>query len=217
MILAAPGICHVWGRRRRLPRDASSFPRRGHRPRRGEQGESPLSWKTAEGGAGGIAAQAKTDPPLKEGAGQNQNPLPPSRVQGAQPPPGEQGDSPCSQKRRRVGWWDNGAGQASPPAEGGRRPSQNHPSPSAGGRRSLGLLPHPLAKYERLCYSTPMKSATGPLLFLGACRITYGLGANHGKSPRGRGAEGTPRGARPSEEGWGRSECRCRAQALGSR
>ncbi len=34
-----------------------------------------------------------------------------------------------------------------------------------------GLRHTPLAKYERVCYNTPMKSATGPLLFLGACRI----------------------------------------------
>ena len=61
-----------------------------------------------------------------------------------------------------------------------------------------------------------MKSANSPLLFLGACRITYGLGAHHGESPCGRGAEGTPQGARPSEEGWDRSECRCKAQALWS-
>ena len=81
--------------------------------------------------------------------------------------------------------------------------------------RSRGS-PTPIAKYERLCYSTPMKSATGPLLFLGACRITYVLGANHGESPCGRGAEGTTQGARPSEEGWDRSQCRYKAQALWS-
>ena len=33
----------------------------------------------------------------------------PRRVQGAQPPPGVQGESPCFQKRWRVGRWDNGA------------------------------------------------------------------------------------------------------------
>ena len=48
---------------------------------------------------------------------------------------------------------------------------------------------------------------------LGACRITYVLGANHRESPCGRGAEGTTLGARPSEEGWNRSDCRCKAQA----
>ena len=36
-----------------------------------EQGESPLFWKTSVGGAGGKAAQAKTDHSLKEGAGQS--------------------------------------------------------------------------------------------------------------------------------------------------
>ncbi len=35
----------------------------------GGTGGVPLFWKTSEGGAGGIAAQAKTDQPLKEGAG----------------------------------------------------------------------------------------------------------------------------------------------------
>ncbi len=72
----------------------------------------------------------------------------------------------------------------------------------------------PIAKEEQLCYSIPRKWAPGPLLFLGACRITYVLGANHRESPCGRGAEGTPQGARPSEEGWDRSECRCEASSL---
>ncbi len=59
-----------------------------------------------------------------------------------------------------------------------------------------------------------MKWAPGPLLFLGACRITYVLGANHRESPCGRGAEGTPQGARPSEEGWDRSEYRFETSSL---
>ena len=79
---------------------------------------------------------------------------------------------------------------------------------------AMSLLPSPLAKCERLCYSVPMKSAAGPPLFLGACRITSVLGANHGESPCGRGAEGTTQGARPSEEGRGRSECGCEASSL---
>ena len=37
----------------------------------GGTGGVPLFWKTSEGGAGGIAAQAKPDPPLKESAGQS--------------------------------------------------------------------------------------------------------------------------------------------------
>ena len=49
---------------------------------------------------------------------------------------------------------------------------------------------------------------------LGACRITYVLRANHRESPCGRGAEGTPHGARPSEKGWDRSDCRCKAGCL---
>ena len=137
----------------------------GAQPPPGGTGGVPLFSKTSEGGPGGTTAQAKPDPPLKEGAGQTKTIRP--------------------QRRADAGVW--------------------------------GSCHTPLAKYEQLCYSTPMKSATGPLLFLGACRITHVLGANHRVSPCGRGAEGTTRGARPSEEGWDRSECRCRAQALGSR
>ena len=74
----------------------------------------------------------------------------------------------------------------------------------------------PLAKYERVCYDIPMKWATGPLLFLGACRIHSALEANHRESPCGRRAEGTTQGARPSEEAWDRSQCRYKAQALWS-
>ena len=59
----------------------------------------------------------------------------------------------------------------------------------------------------------PMKWAAGPLLFLGACRIHIALEANYRESPCGRGVEGTTQGARPSEDGWDRSECRCKAQA----
>ena len=125
---------------------------RGRSPRRGTGGV-PLFLKTLEGGAGGIAAHAKTRPSV---------PI------------------------------------------GGRTPESETPATP------------PIAKCERVCYSTPMKSATGPLLFLGACRIHLALWANHGESPCGRGAEGTPQGARPSEEGWDRSECRCKAQALWS-
>ena len=55
---------------------------------------------------------------------------------------------------------DSGAGQARPSPQGGRKPQQDRPS---------RLCPHPLAKSERLCYNTPMKSTTGPLLFPGAC------------------------------------------------
>ena len=74
----------------------------------------------------------------------------------------------------------------------------------------------PLAKYEHLCYSIPMKWAAGPLLLLGACRIHTALEAKHRASPCGRRAEGTTQGARPSEEGWDRSQCRYKAQALWS-
>ena len=88
----------------------------------------------------------------------------PSGVQGAQPPPGVQGKSPCTQKRWRVGRRDNGAGQTRPSAEGRRRPQQDHHRP---GRPP----PTPIAKCELLCYSIPNEVGPSPLLFLGACRI----------------------------------------------
>ncbi len=90
---------------------------RGLRPRRGYS-VSPVPINVG-GWAGGTTAQAKPDPPLKEGARQDKSIRP----------------------RRRAG-------------------------PGVRGLRHT-----PLAKYEQVCYSIPMKSATGPLLFLGACRI----------------------------------------------
>ncbi len=83
-------------------------------------------------------------------------------------------------------------------------------------RRNPPSFPILLAKCERVCYSSSMKWAAGPLLFLGACRIHIALEANHRESPCGRRAEGTTQGARPSEEGWDRSQCRYKAQALWS-
>ena len=114
-------------------------------------GGVPLFLKTLEGGAGGIAAQAKPDPSLKDGAGRNKPP--------------------------RLGY----------------------ATPLLQNANGCAIVP-------------PMKWATSPLLFLGACRIHEHC-AHHGESPCGRGAEGTPQGARPSEDGWDRSECRCKAQA----
>ena len=106
---------------------------------------------------------------------------PPSGVQGDSPRRGYS-VSPCSQKRWRVGRWDNGVRHHKPPL--------------------LPLSPSQLllAKEEQLCYSAPMKSAAGPLLLLGACRIHEHCGLT---IENGRGAEGTPQGARPSEEGLG--------------
>ncbi len=111
--------------------------------------------------------------------------------------------------RRRVGRWDNGAGQSRPSADGGRKPQQIHPPRLC----PTPIAKYDIAKYERLCCSTPMKWATGPLLFLGACRIHEHWGLTTENPPCGRSAEGTTQGARPSEEGWDRSECRCKAQA----
>ncbi len=83
-----------------------------------------------------------------------------------------------------------------------RRPSQTlrywraqakpRPSVPIGGRTPESEAPcqPPIAKYEQLCYSTPMKWVLSPLLFLGACRI-HEYCANHRESPCDRGAEGT--------------------------
>ncbi len=69
------------------------FPERGAggaAPAGGTEGV-PLFWKTSEGGAGGIAAQANTDPLLKEGADQNRiirpvpRPAPPTTSLGGAP------------------------------------------------------------------------------------------------------------------------------------
>ena len=117
----------------------------------GGTGGVPLFWKTSEGGAGGMAAQAKPDPPLNQGAGRNKTPRP-------------------------------------------------------------GYATAPLQNTNGCAIVPSMKWATSPLLFLGACRI-HEYCAHHGESPCGRGAEGTPQGARPSEDGWDRSACRCKAQA----
>ena len=77
----------------------------------------PLYPKTLEGGLGGTAVSATTGLSVRPlalarrlGSGskrakvKKQRPLrSPSRVQGAQPPPGVQGESPCTKKRWRVG------------------------------------------------------------------------------------------------------------------
>ena len=163
-------------------------------------------------GAGGCAPTGGTACPPQFRA--KVSPVSQRRVQGTQCSAGRCRGSPPVLEN--VGGWsgrDSGAGQARPSSEGGRRPQQARPPPISAPRLGGSLCHTPLVKSERVCYSTPMKSAPGPLLFLGACRIKYVLGANHGESPCGRGAEGTTQGARPSEEGWDRSNCRCMAQA----
>ncbi len=156
---------------------------------------------------------------------------PPSRVQGAQPPPGVQrvprnaerkphlslkggcreplvpagGNRGCPPVSKNIGGWAGGttahAKPDPPPKEGAgqNKTIRPHQRADAGVRGPCHI---PIAKYEQLCYSGPMKRAAIPLLFLGACRIHEHC-ANHGESPCGRGAEGTTQGARPSEEGWG--------------
>ena len=77
-------------------------------------------------------------------------------------------------------------------------------------------LPPPIAKYERVCYSTPMKSAAGPLLFLGACRIQLALWANHRDSPCGRALREQPKGQDPPRKA-GTEANAASTQALWSR
>ena len=71
-------------------------------------------------------------------------------------PPGVQGESPCLQKRWRVGRWDNGAGQTEPSVEGQRWPQQDHPS----SRRILSLPPYP-AEGEKAAPSIPQAGCRG--------------------------------------------------------
>ena len=54
--------------------------------------------------------------------------------------------------------------------------------------RAEEVAPSPIANSELLCYSTPVKWAPGPPLFLQACRIHLDWGSD---SLCGRGAEGT--------------------------
>ena len=165
-----------------LPLRLGSIPTRqvGKRRRRrfpsGVQGAAPppgvqrvsLYPQTLEGGLGGTAVPAVIsplpNPILRARLGRNSRrsklkndaPIsPPSRVQGAQPPPGVQGESPCTQKRWRVGRWDNGARQTRPSVEGGRRPRQNPRPHQRAGAGVRGPRHTSIAKCERLCYSTP--------------------------------------------------------------
>ena len=210
----------------------------GAQPPPGVQGAFPCfqkRWRVGrwDNGAG------QANPPLKEGASHNKttrptgascpSPVPsgrldaptqdrdrpPSRVQGAQPPPGVQGESPCTHKRWRVGGGTTAQAKPDPSLmEGARQDKTIRPHQRADAGVLAPATP-PIAKYEQLCYSTPMKSATGPLLFLGAAAYVR-TGGFSVDSPRGRGAEGTTQGARPSEEGWDRSECRFDTSSLES-
>ena len=220
---------------------------RGRSPRRGYRGSPPVS-KNVGGWAGGTTAQAKPDPPLKEGAGSaapagatvcppvlenvpgqsgrdsgvraiSPPPIPaPSRVQETQPPPGVQ---------RVPLFWNTSQGRtgriaglraisplsslpkagcrgAAPAGGTGGVPlflktleggaggiaAQAKPDPplkdGAGHNKTLRPGGAPLLQNKNDCaILPPMKQAPGPLLFLGACRITYVLGANHRESPCG--------------------------------
>ena len=201
----------LWGRLGSVPIPRLPSRVQGAQPPPGVQ-RVPLFLKTSEGGAGGIAAQAKPDPPLKEGAGQNK----PTHPQSLPPAAGEASAPPHLQNK-------NFCAMISPGSEPPARFSSSEPAayilhwglttenpPVAGALRE-----HPKGQ------DPPRKVGTGATAvvrhrLLGACRIHIVLGANHGESPCGRGAEGTTLGARPSEEGWDRSECRCKAQALWS-
>ena len=189
----------------------------------GGTGGVPLYLKTLEGGAGGIAAQAKPNPPLKDSAGHNKTirpadascpyprtrrkvrklpPPSPKRGAGGAAPAGGTASPPVSKNVGGRSGRDGGAGQA--------KTIRPHRRADAGVR--VSATP-PLQNTNDCAIVPPMKWATSPLLFLGACRI-HEYCANHGESPCGRGAEGTPQGARPSEDGRDRSDCRCKAQAL---
>ena len=107
---------------------------------------------------------------------------------------------------------DSGAGHARPFPQGGCRPQQGHPVQA----RPRPCQP-PLAKSELVCYNTLMKSATGPLLFLGACRIHEHWGLTMESPPVAGALREQPEGQDPPRKGWGRSQCRCMAQAPWSR
>ena len=80
------------------PKSASGYEEgvQGAQPPPGVQGVSPVSKNV--GGVGRWDNGARQAiPPAAEGRKPQQNPRPPSRVQGAQPPPGVQGESPCFQ------------------------------------------------------------------------------------------------------------------------
>ena len=142
--------------------------------------------------------------------------LPQAGCRGRSPRRGNRGSPPVS---KNVGGWAGGTtahAKPTPPLKEGARQDKTirpHRRPPSEVR---GPCHTPLVKYELLCYDSPMRWAAGPLLLLGACRIHTALEANHRESPCGRGAEGTTQGARPSEEGWDRSQCRYKAQAVWS-
>ena len=139
----------------------------------------------------------------------------PRRVQGAQPPPG---GTACPLVPKNVGGRsgrDSGAGQARPSAVGGRRPQQAHPSPIPAPASEEASAPPPLQNAND-CAIVPHEVGSRPAFLSRSLPHTLALWANYRESPCGRGAEGTTQGARPSEEGWDRSQCRYKAQALWS-
>ena len=126
----------------------------------GGTGGVPLLPKTLEGGAGGITAHAKPDPPLKEGAGHNKAPLPKRGAGGAggAAPAGGTGGVPLSWKTSEGGAGGIAAhAKPDPPLmEGARQDKTIRPRRRAdAGVR--GSRQPPIAKYEQLCYSIPMK------------------------------------------------------------
>ena len=80
----------------------------------------------------------------------------------------------CPPVPKNVGGWAGGTtahAKPDPPLKEGARQAKTirpHRRADAGVR---GPCHPPIVKYEQVCYSTPMKSAAGPLLFLGVCRI----------------------------------------------
>ena len=96
----------------------------------------------------------------------------------------------------------------------GRPPVSKSVGGWAGGTTAQAKPNPPLKEGARHSKTIRPGRVPGPLLFLGACRIHLALWASHKESPCGRGAEGTPQRARPSEEGWRRSECRFETSSL---
>ncbi len=137
-------------------------------PRRIPPSLPPFSGESWEGG---LFASPGKELPNAPGEQTTPPPSPQAGCRGRSPRRGYRGSPPVP---KNVGGWAGGTTAQAKPV----------PSLIEGARQDKTIRPHrradagvrgpchtPLAIYERVCYSTPMKSATGPLLFLGACRI----------------------------------------------
>ena len=120
----------------------------------------------------------------------------PSRVQGAQPPPGGTGGVPLFWKTSEGGAGGIAAQATTRPSpEGGRWPQQDPPS---------RLCHPPLQNTNGCAMVPPMKWATSPLLFLGACRIHEYWGLTMESPPVAGALREQPKGQdRPRKAGTG--------------